>query len=67
MQFEFHKVPIEVKDDGVIFVDTMEDENGNVENIEGSEKFYPSNSVIVLIFSRYDEQDRHNDRRFKNQ
>lgn len=49
VQFEFHKAPIEIKDDGVIFVDTREDENGNVENVEGSEKFYPSNSVIVSI------------------
>ena len=49
VQFEFHKAPIEIKDDGVIFVDTKEDENGNVEIVEGSEKFYPCNSVIVSI------------------
>ncbi|MBQ5543298.1 MAG: FAD-dependent oxidoreductase, partial [Erysipelotrichales bacterium] len=49
VRFEFNKTPVEIKDDGVIFMDTKEDENGKRVNIEGSETFFPSDSVIVAV------------------
>ena len=49
MRFEFNKTPVEIKDDGVIFMDTKEDENGKRVNVEGSETFFPSDSVIVAV------------------
>lgn len=47
--FEYNKKPVEIKDDGVIFRDLNEDENGNLTEIEGSDTFYPSDSVIISI------------------
>ena len=49
VHFEFNKTPVEIKDDGVIFMDTKEDENGKRVNVEGSETFFPSDSVIVAV------------------
>ncbi|MBQ2309869.1 MAG: NAD(P)-dependent oxidoreductase [Erysipelotrichales bacterium] len=49
VRFEFNKTPVEIKDDGVIFMDTKEDENGKRVNVEGSETFFPSDSVIVAV------------------
>ncbi len=47
--FEFNKAPVEIKDDGVIFRDTVMNDEGKVVPIEGSEKFYPADSVIVSV------------------
>ena len=49
VRFEFNKAPVEIKDDGVIFKDTVMNEEGKVVAVEGSEKFYPSDSVIVSV------------------
>lgn len=49
VNFEFNKAPVEIKDDGVIFKDTTVDDEGKTVVVEGSEKFYPSDSVIVSI------------------
>lgn len=49
VNFEYNKEPVEIKDDGVIFRDLMEDEEGNLTPIEGTEKLYPSDSVIISI------------------
>ena len=49
VRFEFNKTPVEIKDDGVIFMDTKEDENGKRAAVEGSETFFPSDSVIVAV------------------
>ena len=49
VRFEFNKTPVEIKDDGVIFMDTKEDENGKRVAVEGSETFFPSDSVIVAV------------------
>ena len=49
VRFEFNKTPVEIKDDGVIFMDTKEDENGKRVTVEGSETFFPSDSVIVAV------------------
>ncbi len=49
VKFEFSKSPVEIKDDGVIFQDTVQKEDGSVEVVEGSEHFYPCDSVLVAI------------------
>lgn len=49
VDFENCKIPVEIKTDGVIFADSKVNEDGSIEKIEGSEKFYESTSVIVSI------------------
>lgn len=49
VQFEYNKRPIEIKDNGVIFVDVIENEDGTFTDVEGSEKLYESDSVIISI------------------
>lgn len=49
VNFEYNKEPVEIKDDGVIFRDLEEDEEGNLTPIPGTEKLYPSDSVIISI------------------
>lgn len=49
VDFEQCKMPVEIKPDGVIFRDTKVNEDGSIEPIEGSDKFYPSSSVIISI------------------
>ncbi|MCI9593719.1 MAG: NAD(P)-dependent oxidoreductase [Lachnospiraceae bacterium] len=49
VNFEYNKEPVEIKDDGVIFRDLEEDKEGNLTPIEGTEKLYPSDSVIISI------------------
>ena len=47
--FEYNKRPVEIVDEGVIFMDVAEDENGNLTDIAGTERLYPADSVIVSI------------------
>ena len=49
VRFEYTKKPIEILDDGVVFRDVVYEENGNCTEVEGSDKFYPSTSVIIAI------------------
>lgn len=49
VQFEYNKKPVEIKDNGVIFKDITENEDGTFTEIEGSEKLYESDSVIISI------------------
>ena len=49
VNFEYNKEPVEIKDDGGIFRDLEEDEEGNLTPVEGTEKLYPSDSVIISI------------------
>lgn len=49
VHFEFNKSPVEIKDNGVIFMDTTKNEEGKTVTIEGTETFYPSDSVIVAV------------------
>ena len=48
-QFEYNKRPVEIVDEGVIFCDVIENEDGSFTDIEGSEKLYEADSVIVSI------------------
>ena len=49
VQFEYNKRPLEITDEGVLFIDVEEHEDGSITDIEGSEKLYPANSVIISI------------------
>lgn len=49
VQFEYNRKPVEIRDEGVIFVDVVEKEDGTFEEVKGSEKLYPSDSVIISI------------------
>ena len=48
-QFEYNKRPVEIVDEGVIFCDVIENEDGSFTDVEGSEKLYEADSVIVSI------------------
>lgn len=47
VQFEYNKAPVEITDEGVIFKDMAEDEEGRLTEIPGSETLYPADSVII--------------------
>lgn len=49
VEFEYNKKPIEITDEGVIFRDLHEDEDGNLTEIEGTDTLYPADSVIISI------------------
>lgn len=49
MEFEYNKKPIEIVDEGVIFRDLAEGEDGSLEEIPGTDKLYPADSVIISI------------------
>lgn len=49
VKFEYNKKPVEITDEGVIFRDLSEDENGVTTEIENSDKLYKADSVIIAI------------------
>ena len=49
VEFFYCKAPVEITDEGVIFADVIEHEDGSVEQIPDTEKLYPADSVIVSI------------------
>ncbi|MBQ9162156.1 MAG: NAD(P)-dependent oxidoreductase [Clostridia bacterium] len=49
VRFEYNHKPIEILDNGVVFRKVTRDENGNYAEIEGSDTFYPSDSVMIAI------------------
>lgn len=49
VQFEYNKRPVEIVDEGAIFVDVIEHEDGTFTDVEGTQKLYPSDSVIISI------------------
>ena len=49
VHFKYNCKPVEILDEGVIFRDVIEHEDGTMEEVEGSDKFYPSDSVIIAI------------------
>lgn len=49
VRFEYNLKPVEIVDNGVIFRELIENENGSIEEAESSDKFYPSDSVIIAI------------------
>lgn len=49
VQFEYNKRPVEIKDNGVIFIDIIENEDGTFTDVEGTEKLYEADSTIISI------------------
>lgn len=49
VQFEYNKRPIEITDEGVIFCDVIENEDGSFTDVEGSNKLFKADSVIISI------------------
>ena len=49
IKFEYSKKPVEIVDEGVIFADVLEGEDGSLTVIEGTEQLYPADSVIISI------------------
>ena len=49
VNFRFNKKPVEIREKGMICLDTVTAEDGSITTIEGSEKFYPHTGVIVAI------------------
>ena len=49
VKFRFNYRPVEIKDDGVVFINVKEYEDGTIEDIEGTEEFFPADSIIVSI------------------
>ncbi|MBQ9743594.1 MAG: NAD(P)-dependent oxidoreductase [Clostridia bacterium] len=49
VKFEYNLKPVEILEEGVTFRKVTEDENGSFVEVEGSDTFYPSTSVIIAI------------------
>ncbi|MBE6932616.1 MAG: NAD(P)-dependent oxidoreductase [Ruminococcaceae bacterium] len=49
VDFAYNKKPIEITDDGVIFRDLLENEDGTLTEIADSDKLYPMDSTIISI------------------
>jgi len=49
VEFEYNKAPVEITDDGVIFKDVIENEDGSFTDVPDSAKLYSADSVIISI------------------
>lgn len=49
VQFEYNMAPVEIKDDGVIFKNVIENEDGTFTDVPDSTHFFPADSVIISI------------------
>ncbi len=49
VNFEYNYKPVEILDEGVVFRKVKEYDDGTIEEIEGSDKLFPSDSVIIAI------------------
>lgn len=49
VEFEYNKRPVEIKDNGVIFRDVIENEDGSFADVDGNDTLYESDSVIISI------------------
>lgn len=49
VQFEYNMAPVEIKDDGVIFKDVIENEDSTFTDVPDSTHFFPADSVIISI------------------
>ncbi len=49
VSFKYNLKPVEILDGGVVFKEVKENDNGILTEIEGSDKFHPSDSVIIAI------------------
>lgn len=49
VEFEYNRKPVEIVDEGVIFRDIIENEDGTLTEVEGSDRLFPADSVIISI------------------
>ena len=49
VDFVYNKKPVEITDDGVIFRDLIEHEDGSFTEVAGSDALHPADSVIISI------------------
>ena len=49
VDFEYNKRPVEIVDEGVIFRDVIEGEDGSLTDVENSDRLYKADSVIISI------------------
>ena len=49
VEFHFCKMPVEITDEGVVFADTEMLEDGGFKKIDGTEKLYPADNVMISI------------------
>ncbi len=49
VEFSFNKKPVEILDEGVIFRDLLENEDGSLTEVEGTDTLYSADSVIISI------------------
>lgn len=49
VEFVYNKAPVEIVDEGVLFADVIQKEDGTRELLPGSEQLYPADSVIISI------------------
>lgn len=49
VEFEYNKAPVEITDDGVIFKDIIENEDGTFTDVPDSARLYETDSVIISI------------------
>jgi len=49
VEFHYCKMPVEITEEGVIFADTEMLEDGGFQKVEGTEKLYPADNVMVSI------------------
>lgn len=49
VEFEYNKAPVEITDDGVIFKDIIENEDGTFTDVPDSARLYKADSVMISI------------------
>ena len=49
VKFEYNRKPVEITDEGVVFIDLLEKEDGSLEEIPGTEQLEEADSVIISI------------------
>ena len=49
VDFRFNKIPLEIRENGMVMMDSITYEDGTVTAVENSEMFYPHTGVIVAI------------------
>ncbi|MBQ3257265.1 MAG: FAD-dependent oxidoreductase [Oscillospiraceae bacterium] len=49
VEFVYNKMPVEIVDEGVILRDLVEDENGKLTEIEGSDTLWTADSIMISV------------------
>lgn len=49
VEFVYNKMPVEIVDEGVILRDLIEDENGNLTEVEGSDTLWTADSIMISV------------------